>query len=229
MAAGGARWSLGPPLRRVRRPPAQYDLTGTYVTVNEYAEEWDFWPDGVESPASLARHILRTHEPGKLLWALAKMNALSSRIGNPPGLVEEYREHLPETWRPGFDEAMRAKTGGLGRIVAHRQPLLAAMRYVLAADREDLMGTEPASLSTAVMLSHALGVELDRHHADDEDPEELFMGLFPSWAVRTMVGARLPPLLVAGLGKEIRPACLERWRTPDKRPLEVGSSRYGDG
>ncbi len=191
LAELGGQWA--PPPRRFRRPPAQYDLTGTYLTINEYAEGWDAWPDGVDSPASLARHIIRTHDPGKLLWSLARMNALSSRIGNPPGVVESYREHLPEGWRAGFDKAMRVKTGGLGRIVAHRQPLLAAMRYVLTAPPEDLTGTEPVTLSTAMMLSHALGVDLDRHYAagEDEDPEKAFMGLYPRWAVRTMVGGSM--------------------------------------
>lgn len=33
------------------------------------------------------------------------------------------------------------------------------MRYVLTADQEDLEGTESASLSTAVMLSHVLAVD----------------------------------------------------------------------
>lgn len=140
---GGGAWPLAelggqwaPPRRRVRRVPAQYDLTGTYMTINDYAKGWDDWPDAVESPASLARHILRTCDPKKLLWSLARMNALSSRIGNPPGLVDQYQEHLPEGWRPDFEEAMRVRTGGLGRIVAHRQPLLAAMRYVLTADQD---------------------------------------------------------------------------------------------
>lgn len=233
LAELGGQWA--PPPRRVRRAPAQYDLTGTYVTINEYAEGWDAWPDGVESPASLARHILRTHDPGKLLWSLARMNSLSSRIGNPPGLVEEYREYLPETWRPGFDKTMRAKTGGLGRIVTHRQPLLAAMRYVLTADGEDLKGTEPASPSTAVMLSHALAVELDRHHADDdEDSDELFMGLFPRWAVRTMVGASMLGSNVDTLDHLFRAFSLwrdcgprlQRYRM-DKEPAELLSEATG--
>lgn len=182
------------------------------MTVDEYAEGWDAWPVGVDSPASLARHILRTHDSGKLLWSLARMNALSSRIGNPSGLVEGYREHLPEGWRPGFDEAMRVETGGLGRIVAYRQPLLAAMRYVLTASAEDLIGIEPASLSTAVMLSHALGVELNRHHAtsEDEDSEEAFMGLFPRWAVRTMVGGSMLGTTVDTLNHLFR--ALSLWR-----------------
>lgn len=211
LAELGDQWA--PPPRRIRRPPAQYDLTGTYMTINEYAGGWDAWPDGVNSPASLASHILHTHDSGKLLWSLARMNALSSRIGNPSGLVEGYREHLPEEWRPRFDEAMRVKTGGLGRIVAHRQPLLAAMRYVLAADQEEATRTEPASLSTAVMLSHAIGVELDRDHAvegGNEDPEELFMGLFPRWAARTMIGASMLGANVDTLNYLVR--TLSLWR-----------------
>jgi hypothetical protein len=62
------------------------------------------------------------------------------------------------------------------------------MCYVLTADQEDLKGTESASLSTAVMLSHILAVDLDRDLAADyEDPEELFMGLFPRWTVRASI------------------------------------------
>lgn len=229
LAEFGGQWA--PPPRRLRQPPAQYDLKGTYMTIAEYAEGWDAWPDGVDSSASLARHILRTYDPGKLLWSLARMNALSSRIGNPPGLVEGYREHLPENWRPAFDRAMRAEGGGLGRIVAYRQPLLAAMRYVLTAPPEGLIGTEPASLSTAVMLSHAVGVELDRDHAvegEDEDPEELFMRLFPRWAVRMMVGASMLGANVDTLNHLFRALSLwrdcgsrlDRYRM-DKEPAEL--------
>ena len=67
------------------------------------------------------------------------------------------------------------------------------MRYVLTADQEDLKGTESASLSTAMMLSHLLAVDLDRDHADDdEDPEELFMGIFPRWTVRASIDPSAP-------------------------------------
>jgi hypothetical protein len=70
------------------------------------------------------------------------------------------------------------------------------MRYVLTADQEDLKGTESASLSTAVMLSHVLAVDLDRDHADDdEDPEELFMGIFPRWTVRASIDPSDPHYL----------------------------------
>ena len=69
------------------------------------------------------------------------------------------------------------------------------MRYVLTADQEDLKGTESASLSTAVMLSHVLAVDLDRDHADDEDPEELFMGIFPRWTVRASIDPSDPHCL----------------------------------
>jgi hypothetical protein len=68
------------------------------------------------------------------------------------------------------------------------------MRYVLTADQEDLKGTESASLSTAMMLSHVLAVDLDRDH-DDEDPEELFMGIFPRWTVRASIDPSDPHYL----------------------------------
>ena len=55
---------------------------------------------------------------------------------------------------------------------------------VLTADQEDLKGTESASLSTAVMLSHIFAGDLDRDH---EDPEELFMGLCPRWTVQALI------------------------------------------
>ena len=194
----GGPWA--PPLARARRAPAQEDVTGTYVTLDDYVlrpEDWDAMPEGVDSPATLARHILRTHDPHKLLWSLARMNQLSSKLGNPSGVVEGYREYLPEGWRAAFDSAMRVgrrRGGGLGRVVAFRQPLLAAMRYVLTAPAEDLVGTEPAPLSAAVMLSHAVGVGLTRVAFEEdgsENPEEAFMGVFPRWAHRAMAAAAL--------------------------------------
>ncbi|MDP9480479.1 MAG: hypothetical protein M3R38_33260, partial [Actinomycetota bacterium] len=189
-----------PPRVPSPRAPAQEDVTGTYVTLDDYVlspEDWDAMPEGVDSPATLARHILRTHDPHKLLWSLARMNQLSSKLGNPSGVVEGYREYLPERWRAAFDRAMhvgRRRGGGLGRVVAFRQPLLAAMRYVLTAPAEDLVGTEPAPLSAAVMLSHALGVGLNRVAFEEdgsEDPEAAFMGAFPRWAHRAMAAAAL--------------------------------------
>lgn len=183
----GGQWGLGQ-VRRRHRPPTPYDLTGTYVTLLDYADGWDDWPAGVDSPNALARHLIRTYDPERLLWYLGRMNSLAERIANPPWLVGQYRECLPERWRVPFDRAMLEEAGGIGRIVAYRQPLLAAIRYVLTAPEEDLVGTEPPSLSTAVMLSHAVGVHLDRDHAasDDENLEELFMSLFPRWGMRSM-------------------------------------------
>ncbi len=45
------------------------------------------------------------------------------------------------------------------------------------------------------MLSHLLDTDLDRDHADDEDPEELFMGLFPRWTVRASIDPSDPHYL----------------------------------
>ena len=191
LAGLGGSW-ISPYQRR--RPPAQEDLTGTYVTLNEYVGDWDAMPEGVDSPEALTRHLLREHDPEKLLWSLARMNWLSSRTGNPPGLVEEYREHLPESWRPAFDRTMRMRNRrGLGRIVAARQPILAGMREVLTSPPELLTGEAPASLSTAVMLSHAVGARLEgaRDVEEGEHPDEPFLVGFPKWAHRAMIGHSL--------------------------------------
>ena len=70
------------------------------------------------------------------------------------------------------------------------------MRYVLTADQEDLKGTEYASLSTAMMLSHILAVDLDRDNADDDkDLEKLFIGLFPRWTVQASIDPSDPHYL----------------------------------
>ena len=225
----GGPWA--PPSIPGPRAPAQDDVTGTYMTLKDYVlspEDWNVMPEGVDSPASLARHVLRTHDPHKLLWSLARMNQLSSKLGNPSDLVEGYREYLPGEWRPAFDRAMRVGRkwgGGLGRVVAFRQPLLAAMRYVLTASADDLIGTGPAPLSAAVMLSHAIGVDLDRvsfEEEDPEDPEEAFMGAFPRWAHRTMAASALLGMEIDAYHSVFRTLSLWRDWGPrlKKYPLE---------
>lgn len=142
-------------------PPAQDAYVGTYITVDEYAD-WDALPKGINSPEDLAAHIIASCDFEKLMWSLARMNHFASKLAKPPGLVEGYRQSLPESWKEPFNRALHGKTGGLGRFIAARQPLLAAMRAVLTTPLEGLCGTGLATLSDAVRLSHAVAVRLER-------------------------------------------------------------------
>lgn len=151
-------------------------FSASYLSLDEYAADWSAMPSGVASTESLAQHLLAKHHSGQLLWRLAVANASSSGTQNPPGVVESFKRSLPEAWQPAFEAAINKPGWGLGRVVAHRQPLLAAIRYILKAPPGRLTGTSPESQNEALLFSHAVAAGLDRSSTvqPGESPSETF-------------------------------------------------------
>ena len=143
-------------LRLPGSDPAHFDYMGTYLTVHEYLPAEMVATDLGPVLQSLADSERRT----TMLTALAAVNAISRRPGGYERLASEYRSALAPELHERFDIAMRAGTGGLGRLVVAPQPILLGIRWLLGRppQSEPVAAGDPRlAQMRAVLFCHAVG------------------------------------------------------------------------
>lgn len=149
----------GSGLRLPGSAPAHFDYIGTYLTVREYFPA-DELPAPIDDLLQVCADFERRYN---LIRALAVINARCKRQGGFNAIAAEYRAPMSPGMRERFDAAMRADTGGLGRLVVAPQPLLLGLRWLLGRPpASEPIGAAPseATQSRAILFTHLLGATL---------------------------------------------------------------------
>ncbi len=150
--------------------PAHFAFMGTYVTLGEYFPD-DLLPGGV----AVFVDGLAARGPGNShLHNIVAINELSKRDGELVDLTREFQGALEPRVRERFDAAMREPTGGLGRQLLAPQPLLHAIRWLLARDPNPATDAIPnTNIGESIVLVHALAATLEANDdAEDVDSVE---------------------------------------------------------
>ncbi len=159
----------------VRRADDRY--MGTYITARDYIFDND-----VQDLADVLRVFADQAHRADLITALATVNQLIGRDGGGEQLWLMYRAALQPIAQRRLDAARRQETGGLGRVLAARHPILLAIRWLLgtspsATPSDPAAGATPAH---AIAFSHLIAASsfdtrVSEGEAFDEEHEKLLM------------------------------------------------------
>lgn len=155
------------------RTEAPMDFAGAYATLANYGDLDDLGGSTSDITAAVAR--MQSFET--LFLHLALLNHLEADEAKRARVSEEFLALLNPHPRERLINFVRSSEAGQHRILA-RQPILAAMKYLLLNPPDGAGSTSVPPLSAAVLLSHAVAVELQAERETDEDisgiPEYLF-------------------------------------------------------
>lgn len=147
--------------------PAPIDFMGSFVSFEQYGDATIDRDEG-------ARAVLAIAGTSSLLTHLALINTLASNGDRDSlsQLEDEYLRRLQPLLRARLHNVLRHTTGpGLQARLVARQPLLAAMKWLLTTEVvEDASGVQPAEI-VGVTLSHVLAGNADPPDLDPESDE----------------------------------------------------------
>jgi hypothetical protein len=150
--------------------PAPIDYVGVYITLEEYVPTAG--PVRYPSSPEVAQTLVSTYYPrSDLLLSMALLNRLA---GRGKQTLEELAEYYVASITPELAAKLRgllAGQEGLRRALLARQPLLAAMRYVISEghDRSRPPDGELKPLDVhSILLTHAIATSLGHHHDDEK-------------------------------------------------------------
>lgn len=148
--------------------PAPIDYVGVYVTLDEYVPDADIlgYPD---SDAVAAQLTAAYYPRSDLLLSMSLFNRLATRGRETlDEIANYYAGHLS----PDLAERLRgllAGEEGRRRALLARQPLLAAMRYVITNGHDNPVNGDQKPLDVhAILVTHAIASGLGRHHDDEK-------------------------------------------------------------
>jgi len=157
-------------------PTAAYLLLTDYLTLEE---------DGVQVDIDALIEIFADDQPQ--VEMLAQLSFLDHLLGQP-AIAEELTGRYSEVWTPDVKERLRAAlspSSSSRRAFLARQPILAAMRYVLKRESPSSATSHYPPLVAAILLTHAVALTLE---ASGEDTGDQIAG-YPAYLVLEVVRA----------------------------------------
>lgn len=141
--------------------PIEY--TGAYITLTDYCPLEDLGSPSLE----FVKHLLADgHDRAALIEALGILNHVVGDHKRLSEYMQEFRNALGGDRQERFDALISQDREGMGRVLATRQTVLAAMRWLLTAERSERPASELPPMLSAILLTHAVAVDLN---ADDDD------------------------------------------------------------
>lgn len=144
------------------------DYTGVYVTLDQYLtpDRADWRTDG----EAIRDGIARSQTANTTILHLALMNTIVSDRAKTDQLLQDFRSTLRPDICQRLDNVLRDDgVSGKHQLLA-RQPILAAMRFVIEGGG-GAQDTESPAFTCAALLSHAVAVDLS---SKVDAPEELY-------------------------------------------------------
>jgi hypothetical protein len=142
---------------------------GSYLALREYM---DMTGGPIPVPAeSVVRFFADDAERLELVAQLVRLNHYTGKPEVLARLEGEYRSRLKPVARAGFDAALHSPDQP--HVFLSKQPLLAALRYLLITEPSAAPANSRESMLTAVLLTHAMASTLESNREAGEQLGEI--------------------------------------------------------